>query len=264
MKIYIDVLFLTNFIMNYVLFVITSEIMSSKLKHIRSVISSALGSAAGILFFMLDLKNTGLFLLVSAILMNAAVFCPCKPKIFLKYVLVFFLSAAVASGTIYTNMRFFGGGIIKNGILYASSPTIGLSALLLPIAAKLLFSKLKRRASQKKSSIILEYKGKKISLNGFTDTGNGLFDPISKKPVMIIEENILKKLVADECNAANLCEWVESERIKIIPYNTVNSEGCFTAIVLDCVYIENKRITGAIAAVCEKKLKYPVILNAGM
>ena len=253
MQIYIDILFF-----------ITSEIMSAALKPLRALSAAAAGAAAGVCFFIFDFKLAPLFSAVCAAAMTAAAFCPCPPKELIKLTLCFYLSAAVSCGVIYADMRLFGGGMIKNGIFYASSPRITLTAAAVWLAARLYSQKMKRRASEKFSSVIFEYNGRRAEYRGFVDTGNGLVDPISGRAVMLVEDCVLKELVSDKCTAENLPEWADSVRLRIIPYTGVSGEGYFNALVLDRAYIDGKCIERAIIAACSKKLKYPVILHAGM
>ena len=263
-KIYIDILFLTDFMIDFILLCITQGIMSVKVRRLRTAVSAFVGAVGSVCFFVFDVGHTGIFSLMLALLMSAAVFCPCNGSELLKSTLAFFAVSFVTCGMLYADIRLFGGGAVKNGIFYASSPRITLIFSAFYIFIKYFFSRIKRRASQSRVSVILEYNGKKLPLGGFYDTGNGLFDPICKKAVILIEESVLKELVASECTAENLFEWVQSERIRIIPYKTVDAEGCFRAIVLDRVYVDGKRFENVTAAVCQKKLKYPVILNVGM
>ena len=266
MEVYADILFLVNFIMNFILLNITAEIMSARLKPVRSAVSAAVGAVLGVLCFVPDFKSGEAALLSFGIafFMTLAAFYPCRTPELLKRTLALYLSSAVACGAMYADMRLFGGGVIKNGVFYVNSPRITAVAAGVWIGARLLSAKLKNRASQKFSSIILEYKGKKVHTEAFSDTGNGLFDPISKKPVMLVEQTILRELVGEECTAENIYEWVESERIRVIPYRNVDTEGYFTGLILDRVYIDGRCVERAIAAICNKNLKCPVILNTGM
>ena len=266
MKIYADILFLNNFFMDLVLIYITSDIAAAGIKPVRAIISAAAGAFLGVLFFVLDFgKEAALFLsAVIGLAMAAIAFCPCKKNELIRRTLVLYPAFALICGAIFLDMRMFGGGMIKNGVFYASSPRICIVAAFSYFLLRMCAARLKRQASKKFLEIFLEYNGKKICTKAFYDTGNGLFEPISGKPVMIIEEKLLKELVGEKCCEKNICEWVESERIKIIPYKTVGTEGYLTGIVLDRAYIDGKCTEKAIAAVCGQKLKYPVILNVGM
>lgn len=266
MKIYLDILFLVNFITDFLLINITADIMSLKPKLRRLIFCAALGGIFGVFAFCFDMHAVPSVctLLIGATLMIFTAFFPKKPKDLVKLLLVFLASSALFSGSVMLYITSSGDGAIKNGIFYMASSKIILICTAVYFAVRFFASRLKRRASQKISDVVLEYNGKRVNLSALTDTGNGLIDPISGKPVMLIELTALRRLVGAECEIGNICEWVESDRIKIIPYRTIDGKGCLTGIVLDRVYIDGVCREKVIAAVCENKLKYPAILHAGI
>lgn len=262
MEIYIDVLFFTNFLTDYILLCVTAEIMSTKTSRIRKIFSAAFGAAASVCFFVFDFNAAGIFSVFLAALMCAAVFCPCGIGELFKSTVTFFFCSAAVCGIIYADMRLFGGGIVKNGICYANSPRITVIFSLFYLFSKTFLSKIKHRISKEIPSVTLEYNGKKITCKGFFDTGNGLFDPTNRKPVILAEEKVLEKLTSLRSEKA--LTFGKNERIRIIPYKTVDSEGCFTALVIDRIYVNGKCYEKPVVASCPKKLKYPVILHSGM
>lgn len=264
MEIYVDVLFLTNFFADFVLLSLTAEIMSVKVRRRRILFASAVGAAASVVFFAFDFDCAGIFSVLFAFAMSAAVFCPCGAWELTKCALAFFVCSAAAGGAIYADMRLFGGGMIKNGVFYASSPRLTAVFSGMYFFAKAFSAKIKGRASGRILPTVVEYNGKSVSLWGFVDTGNRLIDPISRKPVVLAEDKLLRELFGEECTAENVCDIIEKERIRIIPYKSVDAEGCFTAIVADKIYADGKCFEKPVVALCKTKLKYPVILNAGM
>jgi len=266
MKIYADVLFFINFIMDYFLIAVTAKFFSLNVKLWRKLAAACLGGAFALCFFAVDLGYINSFVasLFSGFCMSATVFFPCKFKDLVKKTAAFYLFSMLVAGASFFVMNISGGGVIKNGVFYAKTPTVVFGAISVYVVVSLFGAAVKRISSKKFSGTVLEFRGKSVSLTGIVDTGNGLTEPISKKPVMIIGEDALKKLVAKECTCANISEWVESERLRTIPYKTIDSEGVLVGILLDRAYIDGRRVDGAVAAVSEKKLNYQVILHAGM
>ena len=266
MEIYLDMLFLMNFIMDLLLIFVSADSLSIKVKLWRAVISAVFGAFLGVCFFVIDLSFISSFaasLLMGSVMIFIAL-GRCLIKEFLKRLGILYLISAIFAGVSFFDMTMFDGGMIKNGIFYFSSPRIILGAAVIYFVLRLVTFRLKRRAASEYFDILLEYKGRTVKTRAMTDTGNGLRDPISKRPVMLVECDILKKLAGGECSAANLCEWIERERIRLIPYHTIDSEGVLTGIVLDRAVIDGREIKNAIAAVSTKSLKYPVILHAGI
>lgn len=266
MEIYLDLLFLMNFIMDLLLICAVSDVLSIVIKLWRAAASAVLGAMLGVCFFAADLHFVSSLAasLSAGALMIFAAMGRCCPKEFLKRLGMLYLISAIFAGVSFFDMTMFGGGMIKNGVFYSSSPRIIIGAAAIYFVLRFVITRLKRRAASEYCSVALEFKGKTVRTRAMTDTGNGLRDPISKKPVMLVESDILKKLAGGECSVGNLREWVEKERIRVIPYETIDSEGVLTGIVLDRAVINGREIKNAVAAVSTKSLKYPVILHAGM
>lgn len=96
-------------------------------------------------------------------------------------------------------------------ISYLQSNKIWLSA-----AAVILMTKagllLQGRTSKGFGKAVLIQKKKRISVNAFVDSGNGLTEPISGKPVCVL----------DKCAAKLL--WGEQDLFRAIPYRSVGKE----------------------------------------
>lgn len=80
--------------------------------------------------------------------------------------------------------------------------------------------------------VTLYLEGKCIVVKGLLDTGNHLKEPISNKPVIIVEQKVM-----DEIMTKDLLEY--DTRVKIIPYRSLGKEdGTMCGIVLDELMVE--------------------------
>ena len=61
----------------------------------------------------------------------------------------------------------------------------------------------------------------KISLTGFVDTGNNLYDPYKKRPIILISN-----------------KYKREDRFILVPYHTINGEGLLKCIKPDIIFIE--------------------------
>ncbi len=78
----------------------------------------------------------------------------------------------------------------------------------------------------------LSLEGKSIAVKGLLDTGNHLREPISNKPVIIVEQKVIDKILTKD-----ILEY--STRIKIIPYRSIGKDsGTMCGIVLDELLVE--------------------------
>ena len=265
MEVYIDILFLTNFCTDFLLLKICADILSLKFSLWRTLAASCLGGIFGLCIFVPDLSFA--FSIVSVMLLGSAMifiaFSRCKIREFLKRVAVMYAVSALFAGSVFFDIMHH-GGIFKNSLFYTSTPRILLicTGIYLVLHSSVFF--LKKRSSFSFPKVILEFGERKVKSTSFTDTGNNLFDPISGKPVILIEDTILKQLIDKDCRAENLYEWISSDKIRLIPYKTIDNEGVLLGIILDRLYIDGRCIENAIAAISDKSLKYPVILCAGI
>ncbi len=53
-----------------------------------------------------------------------------------------------------------------------------------------------------------------VKIAALVDTGNGLMDPVSKKPVAILEEEIWRSMT----------KWIRKEKYRVIPYHSIGKE----------------------------------------
>ena len=265
LEVYLDILFFTNFAADFLLLRTCAGVLSLKIKNAHLLAAAFLGGMFGTCLFLPDLR--ALFCVPMAALAAAGMvflaFGRCDVREFLKRTAVMYAASAIFAGTVFLDMTNF-GGIVKNGVFYTSMPRVlwifGGIYLVSAAAVRML----KKRASSEYPEVVLEFMGKKAACRAFTDTGNGLCDPASGKPVILIEDAVLKKLISPACRAENLTEWVDSDRLRLIPYRTIDRDGVLFGIVLDKISIDGRCVENAIAAVTAAHLKYPVILHAGI
>lgn len=194
-KIYMDVLFIINFIIDYILLSVTSFFAKKTPKLFRICSAAAIGgifSAAA--FFMQTNAIFSLFFAFSvAFLMIAVAFGAKKASVLLKDTSVFFLVSTAASG-IGFGITFSGkinNTAVNNGIFYADINAYTL-LLIFVVSVILIHSATGYIRKQKIKScflynVTIEKYGKSVSDVAFYDSGNFLSDPISQKSVLIAE-----------------------------------------------------------------------------
>lgn len=90
-----------------------------------------------------------------------------------------------------------------------------------------------KRQNECMREIVLYYQGKSCHFRGFADTGNQLFDPVSKKPVSIVSEEAWELLRKDS---------TQSVLFYPIPYSSVgNPGGMLQGIGIDFMVIRQGR-----------------------
>lgn len=135
--------------------------------------------------------------------------------------------------------------LVLGGILQAleqwvelRSEEVLLSAAVLAIVFGILEKILKiyKRQNECMREVVLYWNERSCHIRGFADTGNQLFDPISKMPVSIITYDAWHTLLKDE----------QPPMFRLIPYTSVgNPNGLLQAVQIDYMAIlegENSRI----------------------
>lgn len=198
MKIYLDIFFAVNFLMN----LLTLEIMNIFLKkHLvidrRCIAAAALGAFfAGVVIVCGIRSRLVIFLIL--------------------YVLVSCLMVRIAYGkTTVSGMAGYIAGYYLSGILTAGflmflkgitgMKNISFLFLLLAAVLILFFSKkvlsMRSRAISDRRNVFpvrISYRGKSVTGTGFLDTGNQLREPVSREGVTIVEYRLFAKMLSDK------------------------------------------------------------------
>ena len=102
-----------------------------------------------------------------------------------------------------------------------------------------------------------------MEIKALIDTGNGLVDPVSKKPVAILDEEVWSYMQ----------KWKRPEKYKAIPYHSIGKDrGLLEGYMVDFMEVigktEKKQYKDVIIAVFEGKVsgrgEYQMILPPGL
>lgn len=194
-KIYVDVLFIINFVIDYILLSITSFFAKKSPSVFRMCLSSSAGalfSAAA--FFMPQNSFFSLFMsILVAFLMIFIAFGIKRATLLIKDTAIFYLVCICTSGIGFSVV--FSGKMsqtaVNNGIFYAD---IDAYTLLLVFVFSVLtihtatgYIKKQKIKSSFIYNVTIERNGKSVSDTALFDTANFMRDPISQKSVIIAE-----------------------------------------------------------------------------
>ena len=270
MKIYLDIVLLENFIMNYIIIFSTAIISRSKISNLKFFVASIFASLYSVINYIYNIRtfqNFFIKIIVSVIIVLIA-FENYKIKMFLKKLILFYLVSFTFGGIAFMLLFLINPSniIIKNGILTGTYPvkvTILGGIIGFCIICCVSFV-IKDRLKKKSMLCDLEifYKGKCKNLKTMIDTGNLLKEPISQTDVIIVEKNSLKEMVESEIldNLDNIVKgkWIDamenvhSYKFKLIPFSSLgNDNGLMIGFKPDYVrifdeeeYIKNDVIIG--------------------
>ena len=182
---YIDVFFVVNLFMDFLVLCLTNRILQGTAKPWRALWGALAGALGISLFFWISKEIHAVNILIFSIGMSFAMVwldCrPCRGKELLAGVLACWGISFLLGGLLYALPPRAGKGIL---IFF----TITFTAYWILNTGIRLFKYLKGKAVLR-CRVILETGGQKIELKGLLDTGNCLTDTDTGKPVCVMEKS---------------------------------------------------------------------------
>lgn len=193
-RIYIDIVFMTNFLMDYMLLRLVGKFLHLDGKRRRCVISAAFGSFVSCLLvcapFKIIFPAAVLIHGGCAFFMASFAFRLKKGGLLAKTILALYFTAFVVGG-IYHALETERTMTVKIFLLFLS----GIYGTLYTLGCVTETFRFGRRNI---FPVTLKYQGKLKQTYGFYDTGNLLMDPVKKQPVSIIKQELLGSLISKE------------------------------------------------------------------
>ena len=108
MTIYIDIIFLENLFMNYIIIFATGIIIKAQIKITRTLISSAIGSIYAVISYMsiLEICSNIFLKIILSIAMVYIAFKPLNIKLFFKELIIFYLTSFTFGGVAFALLYF--------------------------------------------------------------------------------------------------------------------------------------------------------------
>ena len=232
MKIYLDYIFFINFIFDLLLLLSVSIILRRNVS-IKRIILGALFGGISIFTLFVKINSLELFLLklLISIIMTLITFKYKNIKYTLKNISYLYMSSMILGGVLYfLNIEFSykQEGLIfyNNGFSINLIVLVILSPIIIYIYIKQAFNLKLNYSNYYKVKI--KYKNKELNLNAFLDTGNKLKDPITKIPVVMVEESNFKNI----------------DKYLYVPCHTISGSSIIKCIIPDEFKIDgiNKKV----------------------
>lgn len=126
MTIYIDIIFLENLFMNYIILFATGIILKAPLKIIRTLLSSTIGSIYAIISYMsiLEINSNFVLKILLSIAMVYIAFNSKSAKLFFKQLIIFYLTSFTFGGVAFALLYFVSPQdiLMENGVLIGTYP----------------------------------------------------------------------------------------------------------------------------------------------
>lgn len=196
--VYLDELFLLNFVVDYLLLLSSARLAGEPLHRGRMALGAALGGIYAALLFLegLGFLAHPLCRLAAAVGMLLCAFGGSRRL--LRLTLMFFAVSAAFGGGILA-LELLGGGLAVRGGVFTSAldlRLILLSAAVCYVLITLVLQRTARHSALRGELVpaVLDLAGRRAALTALVDTGNTLTDPATNRPVMVAEGRCLAGL----------------------------------------------------------------------
>lgn len=228
MKIYLDVVILLNFFLDFLLLLSVSLILKRNVR-IYKLILGAFAGGISILFLFISISSFTLFLIkiIISILMCLTSYGYKNIKYTFNNIIYLYLVSIILGGFLYfvnDELSYKNEGLI----FYHNSFSINIIIILIisPIVLYLYV----RGVRKQKEELVNKYEvqitflnGKKRLLTAFLDTGNNLYDPYKKRPIILINKEVLKgynpRCILVPCMTINKRSMIKCFKVKNIVIN---------------------------------------------
>ena len=232
MTIYIDLIILLNFFLDFLLLMTVSLILKRNTKLIRIIIGAFIGGLSIVSLFI-NMSSLSLFILkfIISVFMCLISFSYKNIKYTLNNILYLYFVSIILGGFLY----FINDSVsYKNVGLIFFHNGLSINIIIIIVASPIILFLYYKQAVKQKEELNKKYivditflNNKKLELTGFLDTGNNLYDPYKKRPIIVINKSILGNY---------------KPNLILVPCITVNKESMLSCFKIKEIIINGKKI----------------------
>ena len=263
MQVYIEQVFLNNFVLDFMLLILTSLCVRQKLNYYRLIVASVLGAIISIVLPLSDLY--GIYLTTVKVILGVIIsLIACKSKSFktnFLFFVMFLTFTFVFGGMCFAMILCFGGEINSMTVdlplpLWVILGIVLIYGFIISKAIKCFYNK--QKFSKFNYNICLIINGKTLKINAYLDSGNTLVDNKTKKGVIVINFKTFCKLKKN-INVVDILLKKQIQDLKnshYISYDTISGKGNMLVFEPDDIFeIKSKKKLDAVIGVSIKGLK---------
>lgn len=228
MKVYIDAVFLLNFIVDLLILITTSYILKRNIKSSRFILGGLIGSLTTfLLFFKINYIELFILKFLGCFLMTIATFSYRNIRYTLKNIIYIYIVSIILGGALYffkdelKDTKLF-SYLRKNNISFEYVFIIVFTPIILYLYSVQIRDFKNNYSNYYKVNIYLN--NYVINVNAYLDTGNKLVDPYLKRPIIILNK---KKMIYD----------INEFQMVLVPYKTISETNMLTCIIADKVEV---------------------------
>ena len=247
--IYIDSLFLLNLVMDLYLLLLTANILGKTTTYLRIFAVSAVGAGGYCLVLCLPgipyiFRTVFGMIPIGALMIKTA--CRTKGMRELFYALGILFTLSFVTGGFILFLRGQSRMLTEYGDSFTALSGMGFAVC---AAGKKWIEAHRRKRRNYFCKVSFSGDEGPVEVNALIDTGNGLTEPVSRKPVAILDEESWKELKM----------WMRPEKYKLIPYHSIGKKrGLLEGYEIDTMKVKGneteKQYDKVIVAIFKGKL----------
>ena len=228
-KVYIELIFLDNFIINGLIILFASVLTKTPKKWGRFVCAAAMGGIYACVSAVLDASSFPVKTAVG-LLMCVVAFYVRGGKNLIKNICAFYVTTFVFAGAVYA-------AVLSSGAAVTPLFRCILIGIAIGVVLIAVLSRIRQRARlrvQHTIDLVFSHQGRQTAVRAYADTGNLLTEPIRGVGVVFVTKAVAQKIFDSETMAL-LCGkgGVTTERLRIIAGSTASGRGIFYGIEID-------------------------------
>lgn len=279
MTVYLDIVFVENVLMNYIIIFATGVVIKTDCKKYRIFFASCMGAVYTVVMYLniIPIYSNFFMKFALSIAIVYIAFTPNNFKHLLKDLIIFYLISFAFGGCVFALMYFLKPQMaeIRNGVFVGSYPikVALLGAIVAFVVIQMSFKLVKTKLSKKdviyRVTLIID--NKSVDIPALLDTGNLLKDPITGLPVIVVEHKCLFSLIPgkvlnniEKILGGDLGELTKDDefnniisRFRMIPFSSLGKQnGLLLGIKADSINIilddKNETINNVIIGIYDK------------
>lgn len=241
--IYLDTLFLVNFIFDYILLLCTARVSGTEIRRLYILAAATLG---GLYACLCALRNGWIQhpIIQSCCSIMLCILSFGNKKSLLRCTVVFLAISAMLGGILSAvsvnihNVLFFPVDFKATVLIFA----------VVYIVLYIFFRKFPQLQQKEYHNIVITINNQTIKCKAIRDTGNELYDPITNLPVLVCDASTLQPLFPDVLLSMDdpfrlFMEINQSKgwenKMKLIPYRTISESGILLGFKPDSIRIDH-------------------------
>ena len=269
--VYVDLLFMINFSMDFLCFFLCSKLFGVKLSLKRGILASAVGGAYSVFALFIVAGKMAAFLIDIAVCILICAVCffrRSSARSLPLYILVYFAISMMLGGFMTAIFNLVNRLDLPLDSVESDGISVWMFALLAIISAGITVlggGLFKKRAIQNNARVCVCYNGKKTVIDGMTDSGNLLKDPISGKSCIIVDtdsmssvlpKNVFEAAKRGDIGAVRSFGAQDSKNVRLIPTSSATGEAMLIGLKVDEIKIDRgsgEKIVDAIVVLSDIK-----------